>query len=521
MFQNFELLNDLTVEENITLNEKIHGSVSEHREYVIEVLGIGSLLKHYPEELSGGQKQRVGIARALCSNANVFLCDEPTESLDFRNVKKVMELLAGLSKTKIVIVVTHNLSIINYDKHTVLHMEKGCLSVEADHRNEETMTEADHNKGYNKNIVHEYVSKILKKKTKSQMIFLTVCLIMTLGMLLLYGKVFVGDKAIHTVSHDSIYVSTGGGMSSPEGIHEEEIIRFSDYSFGSTFFPMKVVPLHNDLSQFDVIGQKTINGENLIINQNTAQFLMKEYGLDKQEELLQKKMTLQYKIGDRRRNLDFQITGIVNEEDVGTYSFVYYDKIAFDNRIKNIPCTDDYSDFDIVYRATNYYEVACSEGQLNSLYNALKKLKGYDLFNIEKTQIEEKTQNTMKLKPYYAAMLGVFISFEFIYMIYNSYKDWHYHLGAFAIMVSNGAHIEEIKQLYMQIKTKSFLKIIAVIDSICILVDLFVLKKNTWIAFNIYILVFVCLFVMSIKILSKGLKTDTIAMILKEDKDYK
>lgn len=520
MFQNFELLNDLTVEENITLNEKIHDTLSEHKEYIIKTLGIDNLLKHYPEELSGGQKQRVSIARSLCSNANVFLCDEPTESLDFRNVKKVMELLTELSKTKVVIVVTHNLSIIDFDKYTVLHMEKGCLTVETDHRNKDTQTTVNNTNGYNQNIVQTYIQKILKKKTQSQILFFTICFIMTLGMFILYGKLFVGDKAPHTVSHDVVYVGTGG-MSIPEGTGEEKIIHFEDYSYRSSFFPMKIVPLHNDLSSFQVIGQKEIDGESLIINQNTAQFLMKVYELDKIEELIQKTMTLQYKIGDQKRNLDFKINGIVNEEDVGTYAFVYYDKDAFDNRLKTIPCQDNYSDFDVAYRRTDYYEIVCDKGKVYSSYNALNELKGYDLFNIEITQIEEKTENTRKLKPYYVAMFSVFIVFELIYMIYNNYKDWHYHLSAFAIMISNGADMNEIKKLYMNIKIKNLLKIIGCIDCIAILFDLFVLKKNIWIIFNIYIIVVMALFVISIRIMSKSLRTETIALILKEDKDMK
>ena len=103
IFQNFELIQQLTISENISLYQKLSNDENPNKDVIIEQLGLNELLDHFPHELSHGQQQRVAIARALMQ-----LCDEPTESLDNDNKEIVMKLLKKLSINHIVIVVSHD-----------------------------------------------------------------------------------------------------------------------------------------------------------------------------------------------------------------------------------------------------------------------------------------------------------------------------------------------------------------------------------------------------------------------------
>lgn len=109
IFQNYNLLNDLTIYENVLLGKKL-GATDTDISSVLELLDIQKRQNHYPGELSGGEQQRASIARAFCKGGNIFLCDEPTGALDVDNGKKVLKYLQDLAhkNNKTVIIITHN-----------------------------------------------------------------------------------------------------------------------------------------------------------------------------------------------------------------------------------------------------------------------------------------------------------------------------------------------------------------------------------------------------------------------------
>lgn len=117
IFQNFNLIQRMTAEENVELPLIYQGvRTAQRRQRVREALervGLSKRGHHRPTELSGGQQQRVAIARALSSSAKVILADEPTGNLDTENGKMVIGLLKQLvtEKNYCVIVVTHDLDI--------------------------------------------------------------------------------------------------------------------------------------------------------------------------------------------------------------------------------------------------------------------------------------------------------------------------------------------------------------------------------------------------------------------------
>jgi putative ABC transport system ATP-binding protein len=97
VFQQFNLIPSLTVEDNLVFQSRIAGrhDVAWNSE-LVERLGLGGLLKRYPEQLSGGQQQRVAIGRALAVRPTLLLADEPTGNLDEATADDVLALTRDL-----------------------------------------------------------------------------------------------------------------------------------------------------------------------------------------------------------------------------------------------------------------------------------------------------------------------------------------------------------------------------------------------------------------------------------------
>lgn len=113
IFQQFNLIPNLTAKENIMLPMMFQGAPAAEREKkaeeLLELVELGDRMDHYPNQLSGGQQQRVAIARALANDPDVILADEPTGNLDTKTGEKVMEFLNDLNeKGKTIIMVTHD-----------------------------------------------------------------------------------------------------------------------------------------------------------------------------------------------------------------------------------------------------------------------------------------------------------------------------------------------------------------------------------------------------------------------------
>ena len=110
VFQDFHLLDDLTVADNVRLSLKLMDEDDDERvEKALESVELLEYKDRYPRELSGGQQQRVAIARALVKNPDVIFADEPTGNLDSNTTEQIIKLIKEISKEKLVVVVSHNL----------------------------------------------------------------------------------------------------------------------------------------------------------------------------------------------------------------------------------------------------------------------------------------------------------------------------------------------------------------------------------------------------------------------------
>jgi len=132
LFQEFKLLDNLTAKENIVLPLSLHGITEKQAEKelkeIVDMLDIAEVINKFPSQMSGGEKQRVAAARALISNPDVVLADEPTGSLDSKNSKVLLDKLSIINQEqkKTIIMVTHDANAANYCSR-ILFIQDGCL----------------------------------------------------------------------------------------------------------------------------------------------------------------------------------------------------------------------------------------------------------------------------------------------------------------------------------------------------------------------------------------------------------
>jgi glutamate transport system ATP-binding protein len=137
VFQNFNLFAHKTIQENVTLGplkvRRVAKADAEKRALeLLERVGIANQRDKYPAQLSGGQQQRAAIARALAMRPKVMLFDEPTSALDPEMVQEVLDVMTGLAKDGMtMLVVTHEMGFARRAAHRVVFMADGEIVEDA------------------------------------------------------------------------------------------------------------------------------------------------------------------------------------------------------------------------------------------------------------------------------------------------------------------------------------------------------------------------------------------------------
>jgi putative ABC transport system ATP-binding protein len=132
IFQSYNLVPVLTAFENVELPLLLTNlGRRERREKVEEAMARVNLLdrmENFPRQLSGGQEQRVAVARAMVSNPELLVADEPTGALDSKHAEEIRALLEGLNRDlgKTIVMVTHDPKAAHHARHQI-HLEKGVL----------------------------------------------------------------------------------------------------------------------------------------------------------------------------------------------------------------------------------------------------------------------------------------------------------------------------------------------------------------------------------------------------------
>lgn len=157
IFQNYNLIDDMTVFDNVAMVLKMVGikdkaEIKEKVEYALDLVGMYRYRKRYADMLSGGERQRVGIARAIVKDPAIIIADEPTGNLDSANTLEVMNIIKTISREKLVILVTHEEDLANFYADRVIRLRDGKVISDEINTNSEGLDYRIENRIYLKDI---------------------------------------------------------------------------------------------------------------------------------------------------------------------------------------------------------------------------------------------------------------------------------------------------------------------------------------------------------------------------------
>ena len=185
IFQNYNLIEHLTVYENVMLPLLLTNSKNKHKRVLkmLDKVGLKDKKDSKICDLSGGQKQRVAISRALINNPDIILADEPTGALDYKTGYEIMNLIKKLSKNKLVIMVTHNKVLAKKYSSRIIYLDKGRVISDTNPSKKKKIYFNMKYNGRNLSIKNAllYSIKTIKAKRKS---FLLTSLASSIGLIL-------------------------------------------------------------------------------------------------------------------------------------------------------------------------------------------------------------------------------------------------------------------------------------------------------------------------------------------------
>ena len=157
IFQNYNLVDNMTVFDNVALALKMTGikdkkEIEEKVNYVLEKVGMYRYRNRFADMLSGGERQRVGIARAIVKNPAIIIADEPTGNLDSRNTLEVMKIIKSISRDRLVILVTHEEQLADFYASRIIRLRDGRVISDELNDHDDSLDYRIENKIYLKDI---------------------------------------------------------------------------------------------------------------------------------------------------------------------------------------------------------------------------------------------------------------------------------------------------------------------------------------------------------------------------------
>lgn len=164
IFQDYNLLNNLSVFDNVSIVLKINGikdkeEIKKRVNYVLECVGMYRYRNRLASMLSGGERQRVGIARAIVKNPSIIIADEPTGNLDSKNTIEVMNIIKAISKTRLVILVTHEKELAQFYASRIITISDGKIVDDKNNLHDDTLDYRMDGKIYLKDIKNKVTIK--------------------------------------------------------------------------------------------------------------------------------------------------------------------------------------------------------------------------------------------------------------------------------------------------------------------------------------------------------------------------
>lgn len=211
VFQSYHLLENETVIFNIMLPALISGKKLKEAEIaaknLLKSINFKENLFHQKcKDLSGGEKERVAILRAIINDPSIVLADEPTGALDTKNSKIVMDLLKEISKTRLVILVSHNQELVREYSDTIIHLKDGLIdNIEEINEIEDVNENKNETKTTYKNgwIKHLSVSNF-KRRLKRNIVSIISLIICLISSILIIGFDLGSEESIKKRSYHQL-----------------------------------------------------------------------------------------------------------------------------------------------------------------------------------------------------------------------------------------------------------------------------------------------------------------------------
>lgn len=445
IFQNYELIPELTVRENIYLAHEIKHMTLDDPEEILTILGLNDLLEHYPNELSGGQKQRVGIARALFQDPNIILCDEPTESLDIENKQIVMDLFQRLSKDHIILMATHDQKIVDQYADVIYRIIDKQIEIETIHDLSEKVKVTTEQKA-DKQKVSFYLKKILRKNT---LIFSLAMSLFVAATCTLYGmdkKLFQPFLTFDSVTKDQIYIQSqySGYDFNELGLGAKSLLEFNSLSYEKENYRFLTVPyIENEL---EIDGTKP-EGLEIIVNQN----VIKRLG----EDCIGNKVTLKYQFDWRYQELEMVISGIIYENDIER-EVVYYDEKALNLVLSQQTDDNGTTYLEKLQNDANYFVVTREYEDIDSIYDALSSDPKFMIESpLYDERVKEERQKQVYQVVFQVAELFMIIGIIMTVFVYSA-LDTKKYMRNCSILIALGVSTTQMRSIYFKVKCLLF-----------------------------------------------------------------
>lgn len=501
IFQSYELIEELTVLENISLPRALYKESID--EQLIEHLGLKDILNHYPSELSGGQKQRVGIARALQCNPDIIICDEPTESLDSQNKIKVLNLLKALSKNKIVIVSCHDTHLLKGYADNHYHIEDKQLHPIFQTHNQSTLKANHSKKKYDLKVINSHLKQIIEKRSLLNVSIISFLMMFIISMVALDSHLFMSSPSLNALNKTNIYVNT---YNSPDIIKQlpgvyRPIVKFNPLIYNGKTYKVNIFPINQD--------NHALTGNEIIINTDLNKLLNKSKG---------DSLTLSYDILGSSYEIDFKIKDIVNEEVYGVPQLFYnYDTFNKELQTRNIDFLET-SQYDYFIENANYYEFTFLEDNIETMY---KKLETYQEISVYHSILTERFVYENQSTLYHLIFIIVeclTLVVTLFYIFYSINKDIQKDKVSLSLLHSLGIPIEILKKNYQQLKLKYFLIPVLISSVELILFYIFFTLFPYYLkTIVLLILLITLLYIITFKVKMHLFKENQISIILKNN----
>lgn len=453
IFQNYELIEELNVYDNIFLTRK----KKPEDEELLKKLGINFWLKQYPNELSGGQKQRVGIARALIAHPKIICCDEPTESLDIENKQIVLNILKEYARNHIVIMATHQKdAVISYADY-VLKFEGYDLRCYKRNGDIPSILSEEQKRYPKKKGIHQLIYKIISKKNRLFLCITMLFLVVIQACSILKQQLFYIPDTHHVLNADMIYLDTDHKDTLNTITNVQPILSFSNLIYQDIEYQTNIYPYIDD-NTFQIEGESS-RDLSVVINQNLANEI---FGLNwKNQEL-----SLTLMISPYTYSIDVDVVGVI-QEDTSSFN-IYYSLDSMMSYINEITLSDGRP-------LSQYYNETNTFYQCNVGYDHIEEIsKTLEDNNVSVTsplydERETKEQTSMIYQYLFTAIIIIILILFTIYNYLISVKETKYYLKSFVILLAQKLPLQEIKKQYILQKMLPMI-LLSVVDCLILIV---------------------------------------------------